>query len=889
MTPERFQLLNRLFDEAIELKLPARKSFIAAQIQRDAELGSALQRLISADAKTNDDLQSHEQLGREVHALLAGAPEEAAGTRIGRYVIQHVIGEGGFGTVFLATQTEPVRRSVALKIIKLGMDTRQVVARFEAERQALAMMNHPGIAAVLDGGVTPAGRPYFVMELVRGEPITRYCDEHALSVTARLELFIEVCRAVQHAHQKGVIHRDLKPSNVLVEGPQSPSDQDTTPLSETLPNSPIPVSLDIARVKIIDFGIAKAMHARLTELTLQTQARQLLGTPEYMSPEQVDGLGSDIDTRSDVYSLGVLLYEILTGVTPFRNSLVRSASHAEMQRIIQDEMALRPSSQLGLLHAAARNSAPKSSSPLNASIDSDAEEPQAERSARTSAATPRTLRRQLQGELDWIILKCLEKDRDRRYHTAHELAQDIQRFLENRPVTAGPPSVTYRVKKFALRHRMPIGAGAIVVLALIAGLTLAVLGTIRANTQADSASRAVKFLQDIIASSDPNRGEAAGTTVHEALDLASARLSDGSLKRHPGVEATIRRTLGSTYMAMGLYDKAAPHLEQAVALYRLVNGDTAPETAQAWNDLGELRRQLGDYAAAEPAYARALLIQSRHPPSIAAAQTLNNMGLLKQTQGKFEEAESLQRRSLNMRISVVGSNDQEVATSYNNLASLCVSMGQLEEAERLYRQALDMRLLLLGSEHWRVASTQISLSRLLTDRGEVLDAERLALSAVAVMEKSLGSSHAQTGRAVASLGRVRQMQGRLDEAGALFRRGLEIRRGALPVGHPEIAAALYDLGAYLVHIRSFAPAEVELREALEIRKQKLSPGHHLIAITESLLGEAMLGLGRLDEAEKLITDAHAEITSNPYSVPVERRKATDRLLILERARADAAR
>jgi len=525
---------------------------------------------------------------------------EAPGAWIGPYRLLRPIGEGGFGTVFLAEQTEPIRRRVALKIIKLGMDTRQVVARFEQERQALALMDHPGIARVLDAGATTTGRPYFVMELVDGEPVSDHADRHRLDIRARLELLAAVCLAVQHAHTKGVIHRDLKPSNILV-GRQD----------------------DRAVAKVIDFGIAKATDARLTERTIDTRPHHFVGTPSYMSPEQAAG-SLDIDTRTDVYALGVVLYELLAGSPPFDATTLRSASYAEIQRIIHEVEPPVPSARLGRLP--------------RAEVDAIATQ---------RSTDPARLLAAVRGELDWIVMKALEKDRTRRYESAGALAADLGHYLAHEPVVAAPPGAAYRLRKFVRRHRGAVAAGAAVTVALVLGVAgfawqADVAGRQRdraleaedsARSRAEELALVADFQASMLAQVDPaeagrhltadvtrrfseataqpgeptdaRQARAAAFAAHweqvNATDAAVALIDQTILRPsadaiasrfadQPAVAARLRQTLADRYRAFGLYDDAMPLQTAALADRRALLGDDDPATLISISRMGSARR-----------------------------------------------------------------------------------------------------------------------------------------------------------------------------------------------------------------------------------------------------------------------------------------------------------
>jgi serine/threonine protein kinase len=561
------------------------------------ELGAFLEEACGQDPelrrRVDDLLRAHREAGN----FLGGVPSnggtiehspiaERPGTVIGPYKLLQQIGEGGFGIVFLAEQERPVRRQVALKVIKPGMDTREVIARFEAERQALALMDHPNIAKVHDTGATENGRPYFVMDLVKGVPITKYCDEHHLTPRQRLELFIPVCQAVQHAHQKGIIHRDLKPSNVMV---------------ALYDGKPVP--------KIIDFGVAKATGPKLTDRTMFTALGAVIGTFEYMSPEQAELNQLDVDTRSDVYSLGVLLYELLTGTTPLdRQRLKKSALH-EVLRLIREEEPPVPSTR------------------INSHVDLP--------SVATNRGTePARLSGLVRGELDWIVMKCLEKDRNRRYETANALLLDVERYLADEPVQACSPSAGYRFKKFVRRNK--VAAAFIVLLAVgiaslavsnvmiqsaltqkntalaekNAALALALTNEQRATKEARMALAVSDLLRDMLCPSYPDQVKGSQYTVRELLDDFSAGLGD-QLADQPDVEATIRSEIGRSYWQLGLHDRAEPHLKRALDLHRQVFGVGDKHVANslvdyAWN-LAEQNR----YAEAEACVREAVSIYQK--------------------------------------------------------------------------------------------------------------------------------------------------------------------------------------------------------------------------------------------------------------------------------------
>ncbi len=562
-----------------------RDAYLDGACGDDAELRSRVEALLDA----------HDAAGTFLNEPVLDSAREGPGRSIGAYRLLQEIGEGGMGVVYMAEQERPVRRKVAVKVIKLGMDTKQVIARFEAERQALALMDHANIARVLDAGSTESGRPYFVMELVRGIAISEYCDKHKLDTNERLGLFVDVCRAVQHAHQKGIIHRDIKPSNVLVTSHD---------------RKPVP--------KIIDFGVAKATNQRLTERTLFTEYHQIIGTPEYMSPEQAEMNGLDVDTRSDIYSLGVLLYQLLTGTTPVDPTELRTVAYSEMTRMIREDEAPAPSTRITKLGE------------------------EADVIAKSQGSDVRTLARHFRGDLDWIVLKALDKDRTRRYANASDFAEDVERHLDSRPVEASPPGAWYRARKFAHRNQRAV----IAVLALVAVVGLGLAGTtagfVRARAEANRSRSMSDSLQDVLAMTDPSRSGEAGD-VEEVLTTVRETFGEDH-----ATYAAVLDTLAQRLHDAGDFEASAALCRESLVVWRRVYGDAHPNVALALARLGTVLRAQGKNEAAEPVLRDALAIfdGAAEAPQIAGNEARLALADLLGTRGEYDEADALIGQSL---------------------------------------------------------------------------------------------------------------------------------------------------------------------------------------------------------------------------------------------------
>ncbi len=828
------------------------------------------------------------------HGGAGGLPaDEDVGTVIGPYQLVRRIGQGGMGDVWLAEQSEPIRRRVALKVIKQGMDTRAVVARFDAERQALALMDHPCIAKVLDAGATQRGRPFFVMEYVEGEPVNEYCNRRNLSTRARLELFVRICEGVQHAHQKAVIHRDLKPSNILV---------------AEVDGRPVP--------KIIDFGVAKATTQRLTEMTMFTEMGQIIGTPEYMSPEQAAANDDDIDTRADVYALGVILYELLAGALPFESRELRKAGYDAIRRIIVEQDPPRPSTRFSAL---------------------------GERATQVAAhhgTAPQRLRSELRGDLDWITMKALEKDRNRRYETANGLAADVRRHLRDEPVVAGPPSTSYRLDKLVRRNRGTFAAVAVVAVVMI-GATV-VSSVMYAREQA--ASRAAKreavrsaqvsrFLGDMLTGVGPHVARGRDTELLRAILADTQKRLSTELADQPEVEATLRLQLAHTYRQLGDWDAAGKQIERIKEL-QSARGIEQPGRGLVAGAEAVLAWARGDLPAAETLYRESLAAMAGQAAmdSLAWAESNLQLGNIVVQLGRYDEADSLMHVSLGVYRRLSPESDA-IAVTLNSLGNLGRYQGDLEASEANYREALAIHRRVLGEDHPYISTDLHNLGRLLEARGKAAEAEAMLLESLVVLDKVYPGAHAdkalvmrsvaefylnqqrpdradslthaalamtrqiygddsiETYRARVAVGELMQRGGRLQEAEKIFADIVPVarRQAALdPLLLPDVlhrqatacsrqgrdreavplfeeAVALYtaaqgadhpntllvrnDCARSLSNLGEDAAALQQLQSVLEARERVLGPSHPETSITRVDLGRTLWRLDRFPEAE----------------------------------------
>ncbi len=776
---------------------------------------------------------------------LADAPSVARGGGFvpgrvvgGRYTLLEVLGEGGMGTVYKAEQSQPVRRMVALKLIKAGLDSRTVLARFDAERQALALMEHPNIARVYDGGATDSGQPFFVMELVRGAPITEYCDRRRLPVDARLELFVAACQAVQHAHQKGIIHRDLKPGNVLV---------------TEVDGRPTP--------KVIDFGVAKATEFDLTDRSLGDTGA-IVGTPTYMSPEQADPSSMDIDTRTDVYALGVILYELLAGSPPLDAAQFRRVRLLEMLRMVREVDPAKPSTKVSTADALPNIAA-------NRGID------------------PERLKRELRGDLDWIVMKALEKDRARRYETATGLGADILRHLASEPVQAAPPSRRYRARKFVRKHRAGVVAASLVVLALVAGAAGATWGLFEARRSAEAERRArleaqenerkavaaaeeerkaketvedvLGFVQEKVFAAARPRGQEGGLGYDVKLvDAITASLPaiEKGFAAKPLTEARLRGTIGTSFLYLSKPELAREQFEAARSIDRRVLGPGHPDTLRGMNNLALDYDALGRHAEAlklreETVFLAKARLGPDHPKTLAS---MGNLALSYTALGRHAEALKLGLETLALMKTTLGPDHPYTLRSMNNLANSYHALGRHAETVELREETLALMKANLGPDHPDTLQGMSNLANSYHALGRDAESVKLHEETLELRKAKLGPDHRDTLQSLNNLAVSYAGLGRQAEALELRKETLALQRAKLGPDHPDTLTTMNNLALSYFALGRHAEAAKHFEEVLPLRKARLGPDHPDTLLTMNSLAASYYDLGRHADTLKLLEE-----------------------------------
>jgi serine/threonine protein kinase/tetratricopeptide (TPR) repeat protein len=833
---------KNLLAQALEFDDPSdQQAFLDAACVGQPELRSRVEALLQQQAESLAEDRPT--------AGYTPTPPEDVGHRLGPYKLLQKLGEGGMGVVFLAEQEQPVKRRVAVKIIKSGMDSAHVLARFEQERQALAMMDHPNIAKVLDAGTTDSplspggrgvggegGRPFFVMELVKGVPVTKFCDQECLTLRERLELFLPVCQAVQHAHQKGIIHRDLKPSNVLV---------------AQYDGKPVP--------KVIDFGVAKSTGPKLTERTMFTEVGQIIGTLEYMAPEQAEPGALDIDTRADVYSLGVLLYELLTGTTPLDRQRLWGAAFSERLRLLREEEPDKPSTRLS-----------RSGAALTAI-------------AGRRKIEPAKLSKLVRGELDWIVMKCLDKDRARRYDTANGLARDVQRYLADEPVEACPPSPGYRLRKFARKHRRLLAMAAVLAAVLLLSAAVSIWQAVRAihaqvseaaerqraednerqaKESAAEAKAVLAFFQDKVLAAGRTGGKEAGglglgqnVKVREAIDAAAAQ-ADAAFASQPLVEASIRDVLGVTYYHLGDFPLAIRQHERALALRQAKLGAEHPDTHTSMYNLGEVLGRAGELDRAVALLEETLRRRQATlgPEHLETSRCTLVLAWTYREAGKLDRALPLFEETFRWRITHLGPAHLRTLVARGELAWTYLLAGKLDLAFPVAEEALKLNRANLGPEdHYTLAAMTV-LAEAYRESGQPEKALPLAEGALQVREAKLEKDHHFRLDAMQCLARVYRDTGRLDQALKLFEAVLKRRRAKLGPEHPDTLLALANLAGTYVAARRYADALPLGQELLRVGRRKLPADHATLREGLAVLGAALLKTNKSEEAEPLLRE-----------------------------------
>jgi len=819
MNIEHWERVKELLHQALQLVPARRKAFLDEACSSDPSLRAEVESLLLADDAVRSSFLQSAPLradSAKKDRIDAGRALEAGQIFAQRFQLVRKLGEGGMGQVWLAEQTSPVRRQVALKLIKAGMYDESVVHRFESERQSLAIMDHPAIAKVFDAGATAQGQPYFVMEYVPGLPITEYCDQKKLTIQDRLELFIQACEGVQHAHQKAILHRDLKPANILV---------------VEVDGKPTP--------RIIDFGLAKATTPLVAGESLFTQMGHFVGTPGYMSPEQADPNVLDTDTRTDVYSLGVVLYVLLAGLQPFETKLRQKQPLDELLRKLREEEPPRPSTKV--------------------STDRDTSVATAE----ARGTGPKQLVSQLRGDLDWITMKALEKDRARRYGAPSELAADLRRYLSHEPVLARPASAGYRLCKYARRHRIAVGvaAGLVLLLAAFSVLQAVQLRRItrerdRANRERDRATRITDFMTGMFKVSDPSQARGNSVTAREILDKASDDTRKG-LAKDPEVQSQMMQVMASTYENLGLYARAHELAKRALDSRLSLLGEDDPKTLESMAQLGWILAREGHNPEAESLERRALVGERRTlgPEDPLTLETMDHLAVVAQHQGHYDESEKLEREVIEVGTRRFGPESALTLQAINHLGGALLNQARCAEAEKEYRQLLEVERHVWGPDHPETLKALGGLALAIQCQGRLVEAEQLYRELLADHQRVLGPEHQNTIRAMVNLGTLLFAAGRIDEAEKLQRDALEIRARTLGPEHPDTLVSKHNLAEILFQEGHIHEAAQLQREVLESRMRVLGPANLPTLSTKAHLASSLIAEGHLAEAEKMAREA----------------------------------
>ena len=794
--PKHWDSVKDLFGAALEVAPEQRSAFLRDACGSNESLRVEIESLLSAYENSSELSQP---------PWPAVAVEMATPQFIGPYHLLEKLGEGGMGQVWLAEQSTPVRRRVALKLIRGGIYDAGLLQRFQAERQSLAIMDHPGIAKVFDAGTTDAGQPYFVMEYVAGLPITEYCDQKKLSIRERIELFIEVCGGVQHAHRKAIIHRDLKPANILV---------------VEVNGKPMP--------RIIDFGLAKAMSGKIEGETFFTQAGGFMGTPGYMSPEQSDPGVQDIDTRTDVYSLGVVLYVLLAGCEPFDASEWKKLPLHEALRRLREEDVATPSTKLSAAHD-------------TCSV-----------AAAARGVEPKQLVSQLRGDLDWITMKAVEKDQARRYGSVAEFEADLRHYLNHEPVLARPASTSYRLQKYVRRHRLAVGAAAVIAALLISFGAIQAVQLRRITRERDRASHVTDFMTSMFKVSDPSEARGNSITAREILDRASKEIDSG-LAKDPELQAQMMDAMGDVYRNLGLYSSAHRLFERSSDIWSHTAGPEDPHTLASIHNLAMTLGGEGRYPEAEKLEAHNLEVYRRvlGPKRAETIRSMSGLAVTLENEGRYPEAEKLAREALSLSERTAGAEDPDTLRIMNTVGNILGRQSRYAEAEPFHTKVLEIRRRVLGPEH---PDTLYTMHGLATDfRGErkYAEAEKLDRETLDLRSKILGPEHQSTLGSMRDLARDYVRQGKFQEAEKMDRQALAITRRVLGPTHPETGSLLINLSDILTREGQYSEAEQMGREAIEIDRRALGPEHAFTLAAMNNLTLALAHEGKFSEVEPL--------------------------------------